>query len=199
MKTTFNSYKGDISMQIVPETDQERALLHAVFGSYWWRERRHFYKDKKDKYSAPRLRLMREYDKNGKVAKIVVKQVDYISYAKLEAKGWIKVRTSTQQEGILAFKKIGANYLMGYINNKFTFYYVYHIGIDLNGTEDIIDLYQYLRDRYKRPMYSSVFVKNLITGIICEWGKDNRDLIRKYTVSTMEELGETIKKMTMSQ
>ena len=185
-------------MQIEAETNNERALLHAVFGSYWWRERRHYYKPKKN-YSAPRLRLMREYDKNGKVAKIVVKQVDYISYKKLEAKGWKKVTTSTEQKGILVFKKIDSSYLMGYIDNKFTFYYVHHIDIDLNKIEDIIYLDQYLRDRYEDHMESSVFVKNLITGIICEWGKDNRDFIRKYTVSTMEELGETIKKITAPQ
>ena len=198
MKTTFKPKNGSTTMQIEAETDNERALLHAVFGSYWWRERRHYYKQKKN-YSAPRLRLMREYDKNGKVAKIVVKQVDYISYKKLEAKGWEKVTTSTEQKGILVFKKIDSSYLMGYIDNKFTFYYVHHIGIDLNKTEDIIYLDQYLRDRYEGHMESSVFVKNLITGIICEWGKDNRDFIRKYTVSTMEELGETIKKITAPQ
>lgn len=41
MKTTFKPQNGSTTMQIKAETDQERALLHAVFGSYWWRERKH--------------------------------------------------------------------------------------------------------------------------------------------------------------
>lgn len=100
MKTTFNSYKGDISMQIVPETDQERTLFHALFSN----TNQHKLGSKHN-----RLRFRTEFDKDGKLSKIYAENVRYISKYFIKDKGWRVLCFNNKELDHIKFKPLDVN------------------------------------------------------------------------------------------
>lgn len=100
MKTTFNSYKGDISMQIVPETDQERTLFHALFSN----TNQHKLGSKHN-----RLRFRTEFDKDGKLSKIYAENVRYISENFIIDKGWRNLFFNDKELDHIKFKPLDVN------------------------------------------------------------------------------------------
>ncbi len=207
MKTKFKPYRGQSSMQIEAENDQERALLHSVFGRYYYEN-----KNKKDrKLHSPRLRLIREYQ-DGKVNKILVKQVDYISSLWLKNKGWSITEDTEGAEysnDIVYYKRINnKRILYGKFNVKFTFYDVYlpqdhylsqyeknisELGWQMGWAMQYDrELTQHI-NREEYPFTSTIELLKAFDEF-----KSENACLRKYTIHTIDELEEVIKKITAS-
>lgn len=197
MKTTFKPKNGSTTMQIEAETDNERALLHATFGTYWMREKRKAFKDLGQKISSPRLRLVREYQ-DGKVAKILVKQVDYVSKDKITAKGWTHFSFGEDKKEQIYIKSHKKGAFIGYLTSRFHFYYIpYTDDIDLYDLQYWTNsfLQSCEQEGYFDKEDSEYIAKKIVIGLRRMYPHYNFNC-RKYTVLTIEELGETIKKIT---
>lgn len=205
MKTKFKPYKGTTSMQIEAETDLERALLHATFGRYYYRD-----KNEDKRPHRGRLRLVREYQ-DGKVNKILVKMVEYISPNFLIEKGWQLYSNPEENpdvENPITYwkKEIGGGYLLLgiFTNNYFVIYKAYikennfgYGGINISSLGTMRENLRYMLQNNQELQNSADTAKTIFGEIIVllqGYNKKNYRM-KRHSVKTEEEYGEVIKKI----
>ena len=195
MKTKFKTVHGLAQIHIEPETDQERAQLHAVFNNTLPNkitDRHH------------RIRLVHERNDNGEIVKSVAKNVVYLTSLFFEQKGWYPLEYDGEGIGYIKPDFMGNKAAIAFFNGGTAKLYNLHIEkaemelceknnglnyveitFDDNAEEPINNF-----DPYDSPRHLFAYVIQKLTI-----NNQKNSIRRRYFAQTVEEYARAMEKL----